>query len=174
MNDELIIRPETEKDFTSITKVNDLAFGQSNEGRLIEKLRKTPEFVSDLSLVAVYNQQIVGHILFYPITINDGNTKYTSLALAPMSVLPEYQKKGIGSELVKQGSNKARDLGYGSVIVLGHAEYYPRFGFKLAGLYGIKPPFDVPDNVFMAIELTEGALKNVKGTVEYPQAFNEV
>jgi predicted N-acetyltransferase YhbS len=171
---KLIIRSETEKDFIDITIVNDLAFGQANEGLLVEKLRNTPDYIPGLSLVAIYDNKIVGHILFYPITINNENAKYTSLTLAPMSVLPEYQKKGIGSELVKQGLNRARDLGFSSVIVLGHAEYYPRFSFKPASFYGIKLPFDVPDNVFMAIELTEGTLRNVKGTVKYPPAFSEV
>jgi putative acetyltransferase len=171
---DLIIRPETENDFMDITKVNNLAFDQANEGLLVEKLRNTPDYIPELSLIAIYDNKIVGHILFYPITISDGDKKYTSLALAPMSVLPDYQKKGIGSELVKQGLNKTRNLGFSSVIVLGHAEYYPKFGFKKASNYDIKPPFDVPDNVFFALELTDGSLKDVKGDVEYPQAFSEV
>ncbi len=168
------IRPEMIDDYASITEVNDLAFGQKNEGRLILSLRKTQEFIPELSLVAEVGGRVVGHILFYPIKIKSDDASYGSLCLAPMAVLPEFQKQGIGSQLVREGLRRARRFGYKSVIVLGHAAYYPRFGFEPASRWGIRPPFEVPDDVFMALELVENGLKDIQGTVEYPPEFNDV
>ncbi len=170
----IVIRPETENDYPLIAHINNLAFEQNNEGLLIEKLRDTPDFISELSLVAEYRDEILGHILFHPILINDGKSQYPSLALAPMCVRPDFQKKGIGGKLVKEGLKRAKKLGYDSVIVLGHPKYYPKFGFIKASKFGIRAPFDVPDEAFLALELVEGALKEVKGVVEYPAPFSEV
>lgn len=103
----------------------------------------------------------------------DGNKKHDTLALAPMSVHPDYQKKGVGSKLIREALKRVKDKRHGSVIVCGHPEYYPKFGFQKASKYGIKSPFDIPDNVFLALELVEGALKKMKGTVEYPKPFYE-
>jgi len=166
------IRQEIAGDHQSITVVNNLAFGQKNEGQLILRLRKTKKFIPELSLVAKIEGRIVGHILFYPIEIKSDDQVFTSLA--PMAVLPEYQKQGIGSQLVREGLKRARDLGFKSVIVLGHAAYYPRFGFEPAAKWGIRPPFEVPDDVFMALELVRDGLKDIQGTVEYPPEFNDV
>jgi predicted N-acetyltransferase YhbS len=168
---QIIIRPETENDYAKIAKVNELAFGQKNESLLIEKLRNTSDFIPELSLVAEYKNDVVGHILFYPVKINDGGVRHTSLVLAPMCVHPSHQSKGIGSSLVREGLKRAKDMGYSSVIVVGHPEYYPKFGFQKSSEYGIKAPFDVPDNAFLALELVEGALKKIKGIVEYPKPF---
>jgi len=168
------IRPEMIDDYASITEVNDLAFGQKNEGQLILRLRGTKKFIPGLSLVAEIEGRLVGHILFYPIEIRSEGKVFPSLALAPMAVLPEYQKQGIGSRLVKEGLKKARKLGFKSVIVLGHAAYYPRFGFEPASRWGIRPPFEVPDDVFMALELVREGLKGVQGVVVYPPEFSEV
>ena len=168
------IRPETEDDHARISEVNDLAFGQKNEGKLIEELRKNDQFIPGLSLVAELDGLVVGHILFYPITINCSNTKHLSLALAPMSVIPEHQNKKIGSLLVKEGLRLAKMLGYESVIVVGHPQYYPRFGFSLASQWGIKLPFEVPDTAFLALELIPEALKDRSGVVEYPKEFEAV
>ncbi len=169
-----IIRSETEEDYEEITKLHDIAFNQTNEGKLVEKLRKTPCFISELSLVAEHENRIIGHILFYPVKIDTGKRKYNSLALAPMSVYPDYQNKGIGSKLVEKGLTTAKKLGFKSAIVLGHSEYYPRFGFKRASKWGIYAPFDVPDDVFLVIELEKNGLQNCSGTVEYPEEFSEV
>jgi len=168
------IRHETDRDYRGITEVNDLGFGQKNEGQLILRLRETRKFIPELSLVAEIESRIVGHILFYPIEIKSDDQVFPSLALAPMAVLPESQKQGIGSQLVREGLKRARDLGFKSAIVLGHAAYYPRFGFEPASRWGIRPPFDVPDDVFMALELVKDALKDIQGTVEYPPEFNDV
>lgn len=170
----LKIRPETYEDYSKITEVNDLAFGQKNEGLLVEKLRMTESFIPELSLVAEFENEIVGHILFYPITINSNDKKYNSLALAPMSVLPQYQNEGIGAKLVIDGLDLAKKLNHKSVIVLGHPEYYPKLGFEPASKWNIRAPFEVPDNAFLALELIPNELKNRSGIVEYPKEFNEV
>ena len=167
------VRQETDQDYGRITDVNDLGFGQKNEGQLISGLRKTKKFIPELSLVAEIEGRIVGHILFYPIVIKSDDQLFPTISLAPMAVLPEYQKKGIGSQLVKEGLKRVRSLGFKSVIVLGHAAYYPRFGFEPASRWGIRPPFEVPDDVFMALELVKDGLKDIQGTVEYPPEFND-
>jgi predicted N-acetyltransferase YhbS len=170
----LIIRPERKEDYPRITEINNLAFKQENEGRLVENLRKNTDFISELSLVAEEDNEVVGHILFFPVKIIDDKLIHILLSLAPMSVHPEHQGKGIGSALVRQGLKAAKEKGFTSVIVVGHANYYPRFGFKPAAGWNIKAPFDVPKDAFMAIELTENGLKNVAGTVKYPDEFNDV
>jgi len=115
----------------------------------------------------------VGHILLSRINIKNDNQTTESLALAPVSVLPEYQNKGIGRSLISKALKKAKELEYDSVVVLGHPEYYPKFGFKKASIWEIKAPFEVPDEAFMVIELRENALDNVSGVVEYPSVFFE-
>lgn len=167
------LRAETDQDYAAITKVNDLAFGQPNEGSIIEKLRTRPEFPKELSIVAELDGLVVGHILFFPVRIKNGDEYYGSLSLGPMSVLPDFQNQGFGSQLVKKGLRVAREAGFSSVIVLGHQEFYPRFGFRPASAWNIRAPWEVPDDVFMALELTNGALKSVSGLVEYPPEFYE-
>jgi putative acetyltransferase len=171
----MLIRPEEQEDIVQIHEVNLLAFGQENEAKLVDLLRESNAFIPGLSLVAVIDNEIVGHILFSKITIvSETSIQEAGLALAPMAVRPDRQKQGIGSRLVKAGLNKARELGYKSVIVLGHEQYYPRFGFIPAVKWNIKAPFDVPENVFMAIELVPDSLANVSGTVRYPDEFEDV
>lgn len=173
MNQGVIIRPETEKDYVMIKKVNDLAFGQKNEGLLVEKLRQTENYIPALSLVAELNEEIIGHILFYPVTVRSCGSTYSTLSLGPMAVIPEYQRKGIGRQLVFEGLEIAKSLGHESVIVIGHPDYYPRFGFRLASKWDIQSPLEVPVEVFLALELVEGALRGKSGTVEYPKEFEE-
>jgi putative acetyltransferase len=168
---KILIRPEVKSDYPSITQVNDMAFGQENEGLLIESLRKRTEFMHELSLVALIEGQLVGHILFYPVLIAASSISHPTLSLSPMSVMPEIQSMGIGSSLIEAGFHKAVELGFHSVVVLGHKEYYPRFGFQLASQWKIKSPFDVPDEYSMAKELTEGALHGVEGIIQYPPEF---
>lgn len=106
------------------------------------------------------------------IQIVNGPTKVDSLALAPVSVAPEVHRKGVGSQLILAALEKAKQLGYHSVIVLGHPDYYPKFGFKPASLWKIRAPFEVPDEVFMVLELTENALEHTQGIVQYSKAFD--
>lgn len=169
------VRVEQEKDILAIKEVNDLAFGQGNEARLIEAIRNSEFFVPDLSLVAETDKhEIIGHILFSVITIETENGSVRSLALAPLAVTPKYQNQGVGSSLVREGLRRSKELGFTSVIVLGHAEYYPKFGFTAASDKGIKSPFEVPDEAFMIYELRPGALNHVQGTVNYPESFSVV
>lgn len=171
-----IIRRENESDYKIIESVVEQAFKSTgysnpNEHILVAKLRKSSGFIPGLSLVAEVDEKIIGHAMFTRLVIKSDEKEYESLALAPVSVLPSHQKKGVGSALIKEGLKIARELGYKSVIVLGHDTYYPRFGFKPASTWGIKPPFDVADSVFMALELEDGSLSDVKGTVIYPKEF---
>jgi len=170
----ITLRKEQEKDLESIAMVNDMAFGRKAESKLIDALRNTTEFIPELSVVAVVDGKVIGHILFYPISIIAGKKKHTSLALAPMSVLPAFHKKSIGKLLVIYGLQVAKDIGRKSVIVLGHPSYYPKFGFEPASKWNIKSPFPAPDEAFLAIELEKGSLEKVSGTVIYPKAFDDL
>ena len=172
---DLKIREENKDDIKEIYEINTLAFGRENEAKLVDLLCDGDTFVPELSLVAIIDNKIVGHILFTKIKIaDDKQNEFDSLALAPMAVKPDIQKNGIGGQLIRAGLDKARELNFKSVIVLGHEHYYPKFGFVPTNRWNIKSPFDVPTNVFMGIELMEGGLKNVSGTVKYPKEFDIV
>lgn len=170
----MTIRPERPQDHGAIERVNCCAFGQPDEARLVASIRLTRGFDPSLSLVAIRYGQVVGHILFSPMQIEAKNGKAPALALAPMAVLPECQRQGIGSELVHAGLDAARRAGHRIVVVVGHGEYYPRFGFVAAGKYGLRSPFPVPDEVFMVMALSPGSLAGVSGVVRYTAAFDAV
>ena len=176
MKEQLVIRQEDSDDFKEVFEVNQIAFGRDNEAKLVEALRNNKEiFVPGLSIIATKNNKIVGHILFTKIIIQDDNGRVNeSLALAPMAVLPTNQKSGIGGQLIKEGIRVAKEAGFKSVIVLGHRHFYPKFGFEPSVKWNIKAPFDVPSAAFMAIELVEGGLKGISGTVVYPKEFEAV
>ena len=168
---DIIIRKETSDDSEAIKELNNQAFCQKQEGELIENLRKKSEFVTELSLVAIHENRIIGHILYFPITIKTEKKVHSTLSLEPMAVMPDYQKKGVGGALIKAGLEKAKELGFISVVVLGHPEYYPRFGFRKASKWKIKEPFGVPDEVMMAIELQEGSLDCGGGMIDFPKEY---
>jgi putative acetyltransferase len=167
------VRPERPEDRQTIHQINQAAFEGEVEARLVDNLRGTPGFIPELSLVAESDGRVVGHILFSIVHIQSDAGRTPVLALAPMAVTPERQNEGIGSLLVREGLERCKALGYGAVILVGHANYYPRFGFTPAGERGIRLPFEAPDEAFMALELVPGALKGVTGMVEYPPEFNE-
>lgn len=174
----IVVRKETEKDYSICELVTDKAFEKEEhsdhrEQYLVAKLRKSEEFIPELSLVAEIEGKIVGHIMFTKLYIKSDERTEISLALAPVSVLPEYQNKGVGTKLVTEGLEKAKLLGYKSAIVLGHMNFYPRFGFKPASIWGVKAPFDVADDYFMALELESGGLNGANGTVIYAKEFFE-
>jgi len=168
----MIIRPENTGDFNMIREINIKAFGQESEADLVDALRKSG--IPLISLVADEDNTLVGHIMFSPVTIDNGCESISVAGLAPMAVLPEFQRKGIGSMLVKEGLKHCKQAGYSAVVVLGHPEYYPRLGFVPSVKYGIKSEYDVPENVFMIIELTEGSLKDCHCTVKYHEAFMQL
>ncbi|MGG7057284.1 GNAT family N-acetyltransferase [Clostridium nigeriense] len=174
----IVIRKEETKDYEKVEKVIEESFKtakftDNDEHNLVRRLRKSAEFVKELSLIAEDNNKIVGHILLTKAFIKDDNRVCETLALAPLAVLPDYQNRGIGKSLINMSIEKARDMGYKSIVVLGHENYYPKFGFKKASDYGIKAPFEVPDEAYMILELTPNTLNGVNGIVEYSKAFFE-
>jgi len=169
----ITIRPETTEDYAAIREVNLLAFGQEDEARLVESLRQSADFIPELSLVAVEGGEVAGHILFSPVVIQTEKATVPALALAPMSVRPEFQNQGIGSNLVRHGLKQCQRLRHKVVVVVGHPTYYPRFGFSSARAKGLEAPFPVPDEAFLVLELVRGALDGVSGVVKYPSAFGE-
>lgn len=167
----LEIRQESKNDYDEVYNVVKKAFetaehSDGNEHDLVDALRKSNSFIPELSLVAIEDSKIVGHILFTKIKIG----KSEELALAPLAVLPEYQKQGIGSKLIEEGHKIAKNLGYHYSIVLGSENYYPKFSYIPAINYGIKAPFEVEDKNFMAIKLNDPKLK-IEGIVEYAKEF---
>ena len=175
---ELTIRKEESKDFETVFNLIEKAFeseqmSDHKEHFLVQRLRKSDAFIPELSLIAENENKIVGHILLTKLKIKNGQKEFDSLALAPVSVLPEYQGNGIGGMLIKEAHKKAKELGYQSVILLGHEKYYPKFGYKQADKFGIELPFEVPKENCMAIELIENGLKEINGIVEYPKEFSE-
>ena len=167
----MLIRKEEAKDHSSIYSVVKTAFDSAehadgNEQDLVNALREGDSFIPELSLVAEKDGKIVGHILFTKAKID----RETVVALAPLSVLPEYQRQGVGTALIKEGHRIAAELGYTYSIVLGSERYYPRAGYLPAQEFGIKPPFDVPSENFMACQLKDGA-SVPNGTLQYAKEF---
>jgi putative acetyltransferase len=165
---DLIIRPEEDSDLEAVRRVHRLAFGRDDEARLVDALRA--QGYARLALVAQMDREVVGHILFSALPIITPSGTVPGLALAPLAVLPEFQRQGIGSGLVRRGLEACRDQGERIVIVLGHPDYYPRFGFSATLARRLQSPFGDTDS-FMALELTPGALAQVSGAVRYPPPF---
>lgn len=168
------IRIAEEKDYPSIYKINDLAFAGQQESNLIASLKSGSTFIDDLSFVAENEEEIIGHLLFSKILLHSGSKDYETLALAPMCVKPDYQKMGIGSLLVEEGLRQVIEKDYDSIFVVGHKDYYPQFGFIRASNFEILSPWELPKDIFMAIELKEDALKFRPGKLIYPTPFLEM
>jgi putative acetyltransferase len=161
-------REELPSDIGSIRDVNRRAFEQDQEGNIVDALRSNGAAL--LSLVATLDGQVVGHIMYSPLSI-DG---LIGAGLGPMAVLPEHQRQGIGSKLIKTGNEKLKMAGCPFVIVVGHASYYSRFGFNPAGLRGITCEWEVPDEVFMLLVLDEAKMRDVSGLAKYRHEFSSV
>jgi putative acetyltransferase len=164
----LRIRLERANDIEAIDNLLKRAFGGTEESTLVRALRASDYFVPPLALVAEAVEEeganrIVGYILFSRISIETRDGVVPALALAPMAVAPEQQRQGIGTQLVETGLEACRQLGHSIVVLVGHPEYYPRFGFELARAYDLDLPFAVPDEAFMALELMPGALNAARG-----------
>lgn len=175
---DFTIRQEQTEDYSAVHKTVELAFkdveeSDHSEPFLVDKLRLTDAFIPELSLVAEADGEIIGHILLTKVEIVSEKESVPSLGLAPVSVLPQYQRKGVGSALIREAHKRAAELGYGSVVLLGHKDYYPKFGYRQAIDFGIEFPFDVPLEYCMAIELHPEALKGVRGKIRYARPFLE-
>lgn len=168
----MIIRTEQPKDYRAIRHLNEQAFKGSVEADLIQKIRDSEYYQPGLSLVAeVEGGNIVGYVMFSEISLQAENKSRFILGLAPLAVLPEFQGSRIGSRLMEEGIRLSREKAYPAVAVLGHAAYYPRFGFRTSETFGIPAPFDVPAEYYMLLELYDGSLENLQGTIQYPEAF---
>ena len=167
---EPLIRAETRGDVDAVREVNRLAFGQDAEGRLVDRLRD--EGYARVSLVAEVDGRIVGHILFSDLPIVTDGQVIPAVALAPMAVVLDHQRRGIGSALLRAGLEACREHDFRVAIVLGHRAFYPRFGFSSPLARQLKAPYSGED--FMAVELEPGAMAGAVGRVAYPPPFAEV
>jgi putative acetyltransferase len=165
------IRPEHGDDADAVRAVNTEAFGRPDEAALVERLRERAR--PYLGLVATDGDQVIGHIVFAPVTLHCYQAPYPITALAPMAVRPAWQRRGIGSTLVNEGLAACHAAGRDVVVVVGHPAFYPRFGFVPARPLGLlsEPPF--PDEAFMVAELTPGALRGRRGVVLYSSDYGE-
>ena len=168
----IVIRQEDANDARQVRRVNELAFGRPEEADLVEKLRRNcPDY---LSLVAE-DGPVVGHIAFTPVTVDDGSRQVVGMGLAPMAVRPENQRQGVGTQLVRRGLEVLSERGCPFVVVLGHPDYYPRFGFEPASRFDLKSQWDgIPDDAFMAMLLDRNALTGVSGVARFRDEFDDV
>lgn len=165
------IRVEGPDDLTAVAQVHRAAFGRPAEAALVDRLRADGDAV--VSLVAEAAAEVIGHILFSPVRLDPAPpTPPAWLGLAPMAVLPAHQRRGTGAALVRAGLEAARAGGATAVVVLGHPEYYPRFGFVPASRRGLRCIYDAPDEAFMALALTPDGLAGARGLVRYAAAFD--
>lgn len=173
------IRQEKSSDSRIIFNLIEKAFANVPESDhreqfLVERLHQSSTFVPQLSLVAeTEDRELVGYILLTEVKIVSGNGAVASLGVAPLAVLPEFQRQGIGRMLLQEAHKRAATLGYRIAVLLGHADYYPRFGYRKAIDFGIEFPFDVPHELCMVLELQTNALNGGNGTVRYPNVFFE-
>jgi putative acetyltransferase len=176
----VIIRDERPEDAADVRLVLERAFGQADEANLVDRLRRAGAV--SVSAVAASDQddsetgpdRVIGHIVFSPITIDGRRPPLPALGLAPMAVDPTHQRRRVGTALVETGLARCRKQGVGAVVVLGHPDYYPRFGFRPAHLSGLSSEYDSPPEAFMALELDAGALDRCSGLVRYHPAFADL
>lgn len=165
------VRRERPDDVSAVRRGNEEAFGRAAEAELVDALRAHGK--ATLSLVAVRVDHVVGHVLFSPVTIEAGGQVRAALGLGPMAVLPAHQREGIGSLLVRAGLEECRLAGHGCVVVLGHPQYYSRFGFVPASRHGLAWEHRAPAEAFMVLALRDGALTGPGGIVRYPSEFGD-
>ncbi|MFC6975070.1 GNAT family N-acetyltransferase [Halomicroarcula sp. GCM10025709] len=165
------IRPFTESDADAVFEIHRRAFdGRLDEARIVQRLHDADTAV--VSLVAVADGHVVGHVLFSPVAVDDHGASVELVGLAPVGVLPEHQNEGVGSSLIRRGIATCREAGVDAVVVLGDPEYYSRFGFEPASEYGLENEYGV-DEEFMVDPLHDGALDAVSGTVRYRPEFRQ-
>jgi putative acetyltransferase len=165
-----MVRPERAADIEQIRALHSAAFETNGEAELVDRLRRGAEVIA---LVADDSGQILGHVLFSPVTL-PGHGDVRIVGLAPIAVIPERQRVGVGSALIRRGLETCRESGIDAVVLIGHPTYYRRFGFQPASRFGLRSEYDVPDDVFMAMELRPGALTGKSGTIRYHSAFADL
>ncbi|MCQ6557709.1 GNAT family N-acetyltransferase [Paenibacillus mendelii] len=171
----ILVRNETVEDLNQVREVLIQAFdNREDEALLVERIRRAPEFVPELSIIAQSSDgEIIGHLLISEALVIEGDKQHTVLVLAPLAVKPSHQKSGVGTLLMEEGLRRSHELGYAAVMLIGHPSYYPRFGFKPGRVYGLElKQYDVPDDVFMVCELN--GLNGVTGELRYPESFEGV
>lgn len=147
------LRAETEADYEAVAEVTAAAFGKQDEARLVEAIRASEEYVPELTLVAEEKGRIVGHVMFSYSLLDGSHTRL--LQLSPLSVAPDRQNRGVGSALTREALRLADERGEPLVLVLGHPNYYPRFGFRPASTLGLEAPDPSwSDEAFMAVPLS--------------------
>ena len=170
----MIIRESTESDMNDVLMVETRAFGEDDEANLVNNLLNDPSAKPLLSLLAFKDEKPVGHILFTKATLSNDPTAIS--LLAPLAVIPEEQKQGIGAKLIEEGLKELSQSGIALVFVLGHPEYYPRCGFKPAGIQGFDTPYPIPDknaDAWMVLPLRPGIIDSAKGKVIPADALNK-
>jgi putative acetyltransferase len=165
----MTVREAIPADHDAIREVNRQAFGGEDEARLVDLLRG--DGVVPVELVAVEAGDVVGHILFSHLSVETSGGPIAAVSLAPMSVRPEWQSRGIGSSLVREGLAMCRARGSKAVMVVGHPAYYPRFGFSARLAAQLSSPYSDAGDAWMAVELEPGALEGISGVVKYAEAF---
>jgi putative acetyltransferase len=166
------IRPEKSEDIADVRRVNELAFGRPAEANLVDQLR---EGCADAVSLVAEDGAVVGHTLFTPVVIENAGGRVVGMGLAPMAVIPDRQRHGIGSLLARRGLDILRDRGCPFVVVVGHPEYYPRFGFESASAHGLTSQWEgIPDRAFMVLVLDAHAMAGITGVASYRDEFNEV
>jgi putative acetyltransferase len=163
----LTVRREHPADWSVIRVINEAAFNRRDEADLVDGLRTDDAVL--LSLVAALDKRVVGHVLFSRIWIEGDGEPVAAAALAPIAVLPSHQRRGIGEQLIRNGLDRLREQHEQIVIVLGHPDYYSRFGFSNEKARSLESPF--PPEAFLALELFSHALNGLRGKVRYPAAF---
>ncbi len=166
------IRQEKDDDVSAIYALNVAAFDYPAEAKLVDKLRDDGAHI--LSLVAVDENRILGHVLFSSVTIHSDEGDLDVVGLAPMGVYPNHQRAGIGGKMIAEGIRQLKEMGYKAIVLLGHPEYYPRFGFRPSHEFGIEYTYKVPPESFMVLELEEGILKKHPGVAKYHLAFDSM
>jgi putative acetyltransferase len=163
-----VVREEQPDDIPSIREVNQRAFGQDQEANIVDALRANGAAL--LSLVATVEGRVVGHIMYSPLRVDD----LIGAALGPMAILPEYQRRGVGTSLVEAGNRQLSQQGLPFIVVVGHPEFYPRFGFTPASRRHISSEWSLPDEVFMILVLDEARMSGVTGVARYRDEFSTV
>lgn len=171
---DLEVRVEKIKDHESVRRVNMIAFGRKAESELVDSIRNTDAFISELSLVAVLRDRIIGHLLISKVQIESNDHSEEILSLAPISVIPEYQRMGVGTKLIESALIKCGSLGYPALVVLGNPKFYTKFGFKEASKYEIKSHYNIPSEAYMVLFYDDSKIGSVKGFVKYPKEFDNI